>query len=228
VRDESPSTWVLWIHAASAARLEQSVRQNLEDLSVLGRADPASNAFQLLRGWLQDNKDGKWLLILDNVDDARYLLESPLDSKQQGDAGIHERILDCFPASNHGSILVTSRTTDAAFKVVERRSVIAVEPMGGEHAVELLRTKLDCEHTYGEALKLVEALDFMPLAINQAAAYISLERPRCSVQQYLEELVESDKAKLSLLNIAQSSRLGRYPSIRFAESGRPLPTCFLS
>jgi tetratricopeptide (TPR) repeat protein len=194
-------TWVLWIHAASAARLEHSVRQNLEDLKVPRRADPAFNAFQLLRGWLQDNKTGKWLLILDNVDDARYLLEPPSTFKQQGDAALNERILDYFPASNQGSILVTSRTTAAALKVVERRSVVPVQPMGTEHAVELLRTKLEFEHTQEEALKLVEALDFMPLAINQAAAYISQEWPRCSVQQYLDELVESDMAKLSLLNL---------------------------
>jgi tetratricopeptide (TPR) repeat protein len=201
MREDTPSTWVLWIHAASAARLEQSVRQNLEDLKVPRRADPASNAFQVLRGWLQDIKNGKWLLILDNVDDAQYLLEPPSNSKQQEDAALHERILDYFPASNQGSILVTSRTTVAALKVVERRSVIAVEPMNTAHAAELLRTKLDCDHTHEEALKLVEALDFMPLAINQAAAYISQEWPRCSVQKYLEELVESDKAKLSLLNL---------------------------
>ena len=70
-RDESPSTWVLWIHASSAVRLEQSVRTNLDDLKVPDRADPGANLFQLLRDWLQDSKHGKWLLVLDNVDDAQ-------------------------------------------------------------------------------------------------------------------------------------------------------------
>ena len=73
--------------------------------------------------------------------------------------------------------------------------------MGAEHAVELLEKKLDCEHTLEEALELATALDFMPLAINQAAGYINEEWPRCSVQQYLKMLVESDSAKSSLLNL---------------------------
>ena len=205
MRDDTPSTWVLWIHAASAARLEQSVRQNLEDLKVPKIADKAGNAFQLLRNWLLNSKNGKWLLILDNVDDAQFLLEPPPTAKQKAEvaqhAPHHDRILEYFPASNHGSILVTSRTTDAALKVVERRAVIAVEPMGAEHAVQLLGKKLDCEYTLDEALELTMALDHMPLAINQAAAYISQEWPLCSVQQYLEKLSESEKSKLSLLDL---------------------------
>ena len=52
-----------------------------------------------------------------------------------------------------------------------------------------------------EALELTKALDHMPLAINQAAAYISQEWPLCSVQQYLEKLSESEKSKLSLLDL---------------------------
>jgi hypothetical protein len=39
--------------------------------------------FQLLRNWLLDSKNGKWLLILDNVDDARYLVEPPSGSGHQ-------------------------------------------------------------------------------------------------------------------------------------------------
>jgi tetratricopeptide (TPR) repeat protein len=196
---------VLWVHASNAGRLEQSVRQTLEDLKVPGRADGAANVFQLLRNWLLDSKNGKWLLILDNVDDARYLVEPPSGSGHQTgnnqQSPPHERILDYLPASDQGSILLTSRTTEAAFKVVERSSVIVIEPMGAQHAVELLRRKLDCGYTHEEALQLAEALDFMPLAISQAAAYIGQESSRCSVQQYLKTLLESDKSRSSLLNL---------------------------
>jgi tetratricopeptide (TPR) repeat protein len=198
---------VLWIHASSAARLEQSIRKTLDDLRVPKRADKTANAFQLLRDWLANSENGKWLLILDNVDDAQYLLE-PSSAPEQGTDAAHygpgqERILDYLPVSSLGSILLTSRTTDSALKIVERKSVIAVEPMGVEHAVELLHRKLDCEHTYEdeEAVELTKFLDFMPLAIDQAAAYISQEWPRCSVQSYLQKLADSDGSKSSLLNI---------------------------
>jgi hypothetical protein len=47
---------------------------------------------------------------------------------------------------------------------------------------------------------LDKADEFMPLAIVQAAAYISQRAPRSSVQQYLEEFRKSDRKKRSLLN----------------------------
>jgi hypothetical protein len=94
------------------------------------------------------------------------LLRSP--SKEQTSLNKHaphrERILDYFPASSHGSILLTSRTKDAALEVVERSSIISVEQMEAEHAVELMRKKLNREHTHEEALELTKALDYMPLA----------------------------------------------------------------
>jgi tetratricopeptide (TPR) repeat protein len=191
------------MHASSAARLEQSVRKTLEDLKVPGRASAAANALQLLRSWLIDSRNGKWLVILDNVDNAQFLLEIPSGISQETDATqkapCRERILDYFPASSHGSILVTSRTTEAALKAAERKSIINVEPMGMEHAVELLDNKLDRQHTHNEALQLAQALDFMPLAINQAAAYISHMSPRCSVSEYLS-MLDSDKSKFNLLD----------------------------
>ena len=39
-----------------------------------GRRDPKANIFKLVHDWLRDEKNGKWLLILDNIDDASFLL----------------------------------------------------------------------------------------------------------------------------------------------------------
>ena len=200
----SSKPWVLWIHASSAKRFEHGVRKNLDLLKVPGRADPAANVFQLLREWLQDSKNGEWLLILDNVDNAQYLLEPPSNFRQEIYAAQHapyqERILDYLPVTSHGSLLLTSRTREAALKVVTRLSVIAVAPMDMEQALKLLRGKLDREHPARNLDELVHALRFMPLAISQAAAYISNVSPRCSVSQYLMMLGESDRSKLSLLD----------------------------
>ena len=40
----------------------------------------------------------------------------------------------------------------------------------------------------------------MPLAIVQAAAFISQKAPRCSVERYLKDFLKSDRKKTSLLN----------------------------
>lgn len=72
VRSQSPSTWVLWIHASNAARFEQSFRDIAEQAKLFGRKDPTVNIFQLVESWLQDARR-EWLLILDNVDDDGFL-----------------------------------------------------------------------------------------------------------------------------------------------------------
>ncbi|KAJ5540812.1 hypothetical protein N7494_005888 [Penicillium frequentans] len=53
-------------------------------------------------------------------------------------------------------------------------------------------------------MKLVEALEFMPLAIVQAASYITHRSPRCSVSQYLEKIQRSDRDAIRLLNYEAS------------------------
>jgi hypothetical protein len=52
----------------------------------------------------------------------------------------------------------------------------------------------------GDVAELAAALEFVPLAIVQAAAYISQRAPRCSVRQYLEEFKKSERKRTSLLN----------------------------
>jgi hypothetical protein len=83
--------------------------------------------------------------------------------------------------------------------LVERRDIIAIEPMSKEHGLALFEKKLGgCDS--GDAAELAAALDFMPLAIVQAAAYISQRVPRYSVQQYLQDFQKSNHKRLSLLN----------------------------
>lgn len=86
-------------------------------------------------------------------------------------------------------------------QVVEDSDIIPIEPMHGAAAHALLHKKLGdkVERNNGIA-ELAKTLDYMPLALVQAAAYIRERAPRCSVQQYLEEYRQSDSKKTSLLN----------------------------
>lgn len=193
---------MLWLHASSSERLEQSVRDTVDQLKITGGGTSNTNVFQLFRSWLRDPRHGKWLLILDNVDDEHVLLEPPSCSEQR--RGLdrqkqsRERCLDYLPPSGHGSILVTSRSQDVALKIVDRKALVAVDPMDEEYAVQLVETKLERPHSKEDAVELVQALDCMPLAITQAAAYID-RSPSCSVTRYLERLQTSDRSWHNLL-----------------------------
>ena len=85
-------------------------------------------------------------------------------------------------------------------KLVEQSDIIAVEPMDGTHALVLFEKKLGKQAVSQDVAELAAALEFMPLAIVQAAAYISKRAPRCSVRQYLEQFQKSDRKRTSLLN----------------------------
>ena len=90
-----------------------------------------------------------------------------------------------------------------ALKLVEETDIIPVEPMDKEHALALLKKKLGklWEQSDGQDVAvLAAALEFMPLAIVQAAAYILQRAPRCSVRQYIEQFQRNDKGKTTLLN----------------------------
>ena len=162
------------------------------------------NIFQLLRDWLRDKRKERWVLILDNVDDASFLLEPPaIDMKaQETGQDNHSRLsrYEYLPSFEHGSVLITTRSREAAKKLVDDSDVIDIHPMHEEHAVALLEKKLGQQANSGDLQELAGALELMPLAVTLAAAYIKQRTPRFSVRQYLDEFWMSDESNFCLLD----------------------------
>ena len=168
------------MHAGNVARLEQGFRDIAEKVKLAGRKDPQADIFQLVHGWPQNEKN-KWLLILDNVDDACVLSLS----SSSGNSG--RRHLSSYLApSQCGSILVTSRNRAAASHLVEENDIIPVVPMLQDNTEALLEKKLGDAVDNDGIVELTETLEYMPLALVQAATYIRRRVPRCSIRQYLE------------------------------------------
>lgn len=192
VRSQTPETWVFWVHASNAARFEQGFRDIADQAKIPGRQNPTANIFRLVESWLQDCRNGKWLLILDNVDDDGFL---------RVPNGSTKPLLEFLPRSLNGSIIFTSRSQDVALRIVDYNSIIKIEPLDPSEALELLQRKLGSLAETPDILKLAKELEFMPLAIIQAASYIIHRAPRCSVSQYLEMIQQSDcEAVKHLLN----------------------------
>lgn len=80
VHEQWPEKWVFWVHASNAARLGQGYRDIANRAKMFGRQDPKVNIFQLVHDWLCGSRQ-RWLLVLDNVDDARFLLICRLVAK---------------------------------------------------------------------------------------------------------------------------------------------------
>ncbi|KAF1975419.1 putative kinesin [Bimuria novae-zelandiae CBS 107.79] len=201
--NQSPDTWVFWVHASNADRFEQSYRDIADRIKIAGRRDPQANIFKLVHDWLCDCKQ-RWLLVLDNVDDARFLLSGQVDGNGQGQTTntqvIQKPLREYLPHCERGSILVTTRNEEAALKLVERRDIVRVEPMDEAEGLALFKKKLGPQGNNSDVAELAATLEYMPLAIVQAAAYILQRGPRCSVAKYLDEYRKSERKRTSLLD----------------------------
>ena len=194
---------MFWVHASNAARFEQSFCDIADRVKIAGRRDPQANIFQLVHDWLCDCKQ-RWLLVLDNVDDARFLVDIQFSSDSQGQITnaqvIRKPLREYFPHCERGSILVTTRNKEAALKLVNQRDVVSVDPMDEAQALALFEKKLGAQGDSGHVAELAAALEYMPLAIVQAAAYISQRAPRYPVAKYLDEFRKSERKRSSLLS----------------------------
>ncbi|KAF1834779.1 hypothetical protein BDW02DRAFT_568747, partial [Decorospora gaudefroyi] len=164
-------------------------------VKIAGRRDPQANIFKLVHNWLCDCKQ-RWLLVLDNVDDARFLLENPATQSKT----VSQPLREYLPHCECGSILITTRNKAAALKLVNQRDVVSVDPMDEAQALALFEKKLGAQGDGGDVAQLAVALEYIPLAIVQAAAYISQRAPRYPVAKYLEEFRKSERKRSSLLS----------------------------
>ena len=194
---------------SNSARFEQSFRDIANYLKIRGRQHPRADIFQLVHDWLRDERKGKWVLILDNADDAGFLkAHGPGQNGDPNGRGDARPLISYLPQCQNGSVLITTRSRSTALELVEQRNIIAVEPMNSGDALALFEKKLGKQDDSDEVIELATGLECMPLAIVQAAAYISHKAPRCSVQQYLTDFQKSDRKKTSLLDF-QGGQLRR-------------------
>lgn len=161
--------------------------------------DTSADPFRSVYDWFRDEANGRWLLVLDDADDPRVLFDSRGDTQikefEQEESGIRP-LAAYVPQTASGSILVTSRDRNVAFRLTNNeRSIIKVDSMGPEETLSLVQSRLvDDKSSSEEKKELIECLDFIPLAITQAAAFINSEK--LTVPQYSELILEATNERL--------------------------------
>ncbi|KAI1747810.1 P-loop containing nucleoside triphosphate hydrolase protein [Xylaria castorea] len=213
-RKNNQEIWVFWVHAGTRARVEQGFKAIADAVKICGRNQPNADILQLVYQWLCNEHNGQWLMVLDSADDANVFYHVSQDRKQSATAREETKALSAYlPQSSNGSIIITTRNKDLAFRLTGHHShVIEVGPMNRTDALALLKTKSGSQFDEVSGIELVEALGHMPLAIGQAAAYIQQRAPRTSVKKYLEEFRRNEQKQLSLLN-HDSGDLRRDPDV---------------
>ncbi|KAK4443047.1 kinesin light chain [Podospora aff. communis PSN243] len=195
IAEAQPDTWVFWVHAGTQARVEQGFRTIADAVKLPGRNQPKAEILQLVHSWLSNERNGRWVMILDSADDRDAFYGTTSSDIRDG-----RPIATYLPQSPNGSIIVTTRNKDLAFRLTGRpQNMIEVGPMAQTDALKLLQKKLGSLSDPDVAADLVQALDLVPLAISQAAAYIQARAPRSSPEKYLAEFRENELTRARLL-----------------------------
>ena len=234
---------MFWVHAGSTARLEEGYRKIAERAKITGWDRQDVDMLILVYNWLCDEANGRWLMIIDNADDLS-VFSSPSDKPKSDKAQVLKNVvpnlLNLLPQSPNGSILITSRSRDVAHRLTgSSADIIQVDPMDQAHALALLQKKLEGISDQDDAEALVQALDYMPLAISQVAAYINQRSPRITLSSYLQSLRKGDRDRGRLLatDLGDSRRDGTASnsiivtwqiSFEHIRSARPSATRLLS
>jgi tetratricopeptide (TPR) repeat protein len=178
-RDLGRYTHTLWVNAASEEALITSfaaLSELLPEFPVKNEADQ-QKLVEAVKYWLEQCEH-PWLLIFDNVDSDGSL----------------SQLANYFPQQGKGSILFTTRSHMVGSLVVS--SITVGEMDRWEGTLLLLHRAQLFEHASIEdasdeevdkvnaARGIVDALESLPLALDQAGAYI--EETGCSFGDYLQ------------------------------------------
>ncbi|MCP4659474.1 MAG: hypothetical protein GY856_29045, partial [bacterium] len=163
---------VFWVDATSAETLTARYAEVALALGLVGREVPVDEAAEALRRDLAMRAG--WLVVLDNADEPAA-------------------IRGLLPPNTNGHVLVTTR---AAAPGIGRAKPIEVDVLPLEQATDFVLERGGCDVSERTAAgQLATALGRLPLALEQAGAYIA--RHQIAVSAYLASF---SKRRLDLLD----------------------------
>lgn len=199
--DKEPEKAKFWVSALDRSHFTESLRLVAEEIPLhyrkahSQRNDQSGNDTEklltLVKDWLLSPISGSWIMVLDNVDSGAIF-----DVKH----GYNHPLFWYIPQTSKGQVLVTTRFQRFAQRFVNDSKLVKVPLLNPGAAVDLFRRYLDDkENAYDDVLDLVNALDCLPLAIRQTAAYIKNCGPFMTLRDYLELMKSTVTEELELL-----------------------------
>ncbi|KGO71455.1 Tetratricopeptide-like helical [Penicillium italicum] len=198
VKKHIPECSIFWAPALSLESYEQACSRIVKKLEIRQSSNDESS-IESVRQYMSSDVAGRWFFIVDNADDSNLFFDE---------------LEEYLPASENGTILITTRSSEVAVSFAERDAIELLE-MTPEEATTFFAkvAREDLLYNKDSTAQLLEELHFLPLAITQAAFYMS--RVGISTSRYLEMMhnTEKDRANLMSREFHDSTR---YPKIRNA------------
>jgi tetratricopeptide (TPR) repeat protein len=219
-KKKHPQFHVFWVFAANRSRFQQAYQDIAERLSLPGYDDPAADACKLVSRWLAE-EDTQWLMIIDNADDAELFSYSD-EAKPAAEDPTQSQppLIKYLPSRLSASklLLITTRSLKIGDILSNGEQCIEVPQFNHEEALRLLQHRSKepaASDKSPESDKLLQVLEYIPLAITQAAAFI--RRNRMALRDYLTALEKDDQNLKDYLSSEQSDdrRDSDHPSAVF-------------
>ncbi|KAM0346534.1 hypothetical protein ACHAP4_011692, partial [Fusarium culmorum] len=176
---------VIWMPALSMACTRMV---KVFDIEHADNEDPK----EIFKDFLSSEEAGKWFLIIDNADEMKTLYGTAQDL-----GGIADYIPDC----EQGCILFTTRSREVAVTVAQT-NILELPEMDKKDARTLLQSSLiqkDQMQNTDLADRLLRELAYLPLAITQASAYMTINK--ISIKEYMRLLQNTDQDMVELLSV---------------------------
>ncbi|MCJ1271350.1 hypothetical protein MMC22_011250 [Lobaria immixta] len=191
-----PDKHIFWVHASTRQRLEQAYQDIARRLELPRWNDPAVDTLQLVSEWF--NNDERWLMVLDNADDQDTFFAKPVSTVV--DVERTRPLSDYLPKNLQGLMLITTRDKRMSERLAGRHASIIVPLMTISEAQKLFRSQFEPNHCWSDedSRSLLDALEYITLAITQAAAFLS--QNNFSLAEYLDMFRTNDSEIQDLLN----------------------------
>ncbi|KAF5667624.1 hypothetical protein FHETE_5682 [Fusarium heterosporum] len=192
------NTSIFWVHASSVERFSEAYSNIAKECKIPRHEEPDFDALSETKAWLESKESGQWLMVVDNADDMQLFFPQVDDSPSS--TSVKGRVLSQFiPECTHGTILITTRNMQVGSRLTKGKRPIKVGKMDEKESIQLLQQGLQQgDESEKDLLQLSSRLEFLPLALVQAAAFI--QENSITVTDYLGLLDGSEDDLVELLN----------------------------
>lgn len=194
---------IFWVHASSADRFRHAYSNIARECDIPDHDDSNADLLELVKDYLESSASSPWMLVIDNADDADLFFQQSMSNQPSAPGNIasnaRELLGQYVPVCSHGSVLITTRNKAVGVKLAPGKPPIEVDKMDEDESSQLIRAILsDDEISTEESTALASKLEFLPICIAQAAAFI-LENSM-SIEDYIDLLDDSDQTLVDRLS----------------------------
>ena len=212
-RTSYPNESIFWIHGGSGDLFRQSLTEIALRYNLLRRGHTTTQPLDVVRRFLLNEDNGRWLMIIDNADNPNTFFElssASSSTSQNSDKSQRIALGTYVPKCAHGRIVFTTNSKAFGERLSMQGFVIEVPPLDLDEACDLLHKRLfddmqlvESPPSYRREIptrvdleRLCGYLDCLPLTLSQAASF--MRQQNVTVGEYIQ-LLDDDESRLSHL-----------------------------